>query len=374
MIVCKQCLFNSENNPFIQLNEEGLCDVCEVNMFQINSFKKIKTPEYLESMVQQIKDSKKGKYDCLIGISGGTDSSFLVYLAKKWGLNPLLLHVDSGWNSEVSVFNIKQIIEKSGYDFITKVLPWGEVRDVQRSFILANVVDIDCPFDNLLMSYNYMAAQEYNIKYVLNGACIATEGIMPSHFAHYKLDKRNIMSIHNKWGVIKIKELKFIGIFEYLWFDKIKKIKFLSPLDWIEYNKAEAKKIIQSEFNWKDYGWKHCENIFTRFYQGYILPKKFKIDKRISHLSMLICSNQLSKDQAKEILENFPIYLNPLLERDDRIFFLKKLQLSEQAFENYINIYPVSHRSYKSNLDFYDFFKPLYQILKRIFKFKIYNK
>ena len=370
---CKQCLFNSDNYPSIQLNDEGLCDICEVNMQQIDLLKNFKEPGYLEMIISQIKKNKKGKYDCLIGISGGSDSSFLVYLTKKWGLNPLLLHVDSGWNSEISVTNIKRIIAKSGYDFVSEVLPWEELREVQRSFILANVLDIDLPFDNLMTSYIYSTAQKYNIKYILNGDNMETEGIMPSHYTHYKLDKSNILDIHKKWGSVKLDKLKFLGTFDYFWFDRIKKIEFLTPLNWIEYNKEKAKKIIQNEFDWKDYGGKHYENIFTRFYQGYILPRKFKIDKRVSHLSILICSRQLSKNQAHEILKNQSAYPSTQLEREDQLFFLKKLNFSERDFNIYIDAAPVSHRSYKSDLDLYDFFKPFYKFLKHIFKFKFFK-
>lgn len=373
MKACKQCLFNSENYPEIVLNDQGICDICEINMERINGLVRQKDPAYLERMLKEIKASRKGKYDCLIGISGGTDSSYLVYLAQKWGLNPLLMHVDGGWNSEISVINIERIVENSGFDFVTEVLPWDEMRDVQKAFISANVLDIDLPFDNAMLMYNYLVAQKYGIKYVINGYSTDTEGIMPSNFTHYKLDKRNLIAVHRKFGSVPLKKLKFVGTFSFFWLDRVKKIKFLHPLNWIEYNKSEAKKVIQREFDWRDYGGKHYENIFTRFYQGHILPHKFNVDKRISHLSMLICSKQMSREEALEILNSLPLYPDNLMERDDKNFFLKKLQIPAEEFEKYMRSESISHREFKSDLDYYDFFRPVYRFMKQLFKFKIFK-
>lgn len=374
MLSCSQCLFTSENHPAIQLNAQGVCDICEINAHNIQQIKNQKDPAFSAEMIQKIKASKKGKYDCLIGISGGTDSSYLVYLAKQWGLSPLLMHVDGGWNSEVSVINIERIVENSGYDFVTEVLPWDEMRDIQRAFIEANVLDIDLPFDNAMLMYNYLVAKKYNIKYVINGYSIDTEGIMPSNFTHYKLDRRNLLDIHKRFGKVKLSKLKFIGTFSYWYWNRVEKIEFLHPLDWINYNKSEAKTIIQKEFDWRDYGGKHYENIFTRFYQGHILPVKFGIDKRISHLSMLICSGQLTKEEAKRQLESLPLYPNELLQRDDQLFFMKKLQLTAEQMDLYLKTPPQSHRVFKSDLDYYDFFRPFYRFLKRVFQVNFFKK
>jgi N-acetyl sugar amidotransferase len=370
MVKCEKCLFNSENYPNIKLDEAGICDICKVNEKRILALKSVCS---IEDLILKIKSKRKGKYDCLIGISGGTDSSYIVYLAKKWGLNPLLMHVDGGWNSETSVINIEKIVDNSGFDFVTEVLPWHEMRDVQYSFIKANVIDIDLPFDNAMLMYNYKVAQKFNIKYVLNGYSTTTEGIMPENFNHYKLDKKNIIDIHRKYGHNPLKRLKFLGSFKYIWYDRIKKIEFLHPLDHIDYNKNEAKKVIQDEFEWKDYGGKHYENIFTRFYQGHILPIKFKVDKRVSHLSMLICSGQLLKDDAMLILEKESMYPSKLLERDDQTFFCKKLKLDALQFESYMKMAPVTHREFKSDLDLYDKLRPAYRLIRKYLGLKIFK-
>jgi N-acetyl sugar amidotransferase len=366
MKACKRCLFNASNYPEMILDQEGICDICLVNDMRINKALDKRKKFSEQQIIQLLKTNKKGKYDCLIGISGGTDSSYMVYLAKKWGLNPLLLHVDGGWNTETSVINIEKIVTKSGFDFVTEVLPWNEMRDVQQAFIKANVIDIDLPFDNAMLKYNYLTAEKYKIKFILNGYSTLTEGVMPSSFTHYKLDKRNILAIHQKFGETPLKQLKFIGTSGHFVYDRVKKIRFLYPLDLFDYNKSQAKRVIAEEFDWKDYGGKHYENVFTRFYQGKILPIKFNIDKRVSHLSMLICVNQLSQKEAFDELTSTPPYPNPLLERDDELFFRKKLRLEKNFFDLYLKSTPISHRVYKSDLDYYDTFKPYYRILKRM--------
>lgn len=365
MVECEKCLFNSSNNPDIFLDENGTCDICIINENRIAQVQQKHDPEHLSQLISDIKASRKGKYDCLIGISGGTDSSYLVYLAKKWGLNPLLLHVDGGWNSETSVINIEKIIDQCGFDFVTEVLPWHEMRDAQKAFIKADVIDIDLPFDNAMAKYNYLVAEKYKIDYILNGYSTITEGIMPESYNHFKLDKNNLLDIQRKFGKLKLKELKYMGRLNQFYYDRIKKVKTIYILDYIDYNKLEAQTIIKSEFNWKDYGGKHYENIFTRFYQGHILPIKFNVDKRVSHLSMLICSGQLSKEDALIKLQE-PMYPSKLMERHDKIFFCKKLQLTESEFEAYLKRPRQSHRKFKSSLDIYDFLRPAYRFLKKM--------
>lgn len=373
MKACKKCLFTEVDHPGIQLDKDGVCDICKINQHRINQVNSYKSPELLNKFIINVKKSKKRKYDCLIGISGGTDSSYMVYLAKKWGLNPLLMHVDGGWNSETSVINIERIVEKSGFDFVTEVLPWHEMRDLQTAFIKANVIDIDLPFDNAMLKYNYLIASKYRIKYILNGYSTTTEGIMPPRFTHYKMDKRNLIDIHKMHGNLPLEQLNLLGTFEYMYYNRVKKIRFVHPLNLIEYNKKEAQEIIEKEFDWQNYGGKHYENVFTRFYQGHILPKKFNVDKRKSHLSMLICDNQMTKEETQKLLFSSPPYPSELLERDDRIFFCKKLKLTPDEFDEYMNSPEVSHRKFKSDLDIYDFFRPIYRILKKVLNLNIFK-
>ncbi len=368
---CTKCLYNSENYPSIKLNNDGVCDLCELNSQLIYKTKFKQNKEAVDSFIHELKSNRRHKYDCIIGVSGGLDSSYLVHLSKQWGLCPLLVHIDGGWNSESSVQNIKNLIASTNFDFYSEILPWEEIRDVQKAFIEANVLDIDLPFDNAMMSYLYRTAAKFKIRFILNGYSNETEGIMPESYTHYKLDKKNIIDIHKKFGKQKLKSLKFIGTFDYLYFEKIKKINFYQPLDFVSYKKKEVKLILQSEYNWKDYGEKHFENVFTRFYQAFILPKKFGVDKRISHLSVLICSNQITRNDALKYLSENQIDENQIL--IDLHFFIKKLGLSKIYFDDYIQKKAVSHREFKSDLDFYNSIKPLYKWLKRTFKINLFK-
>lgn len=371
-ISCSKCLFTSENYPQIILNDNGICDVCITNTELIEEIKASQTETHVQSQLQHIRKSKTGKYDCIIGISGGSDSSYMIHLAKEWGLNPLLFHVDGGWNTETTVKNIKTMVEASGFDYECKVLDWSEFKDVQLAFIKSNVLDIDLPFDNILLKTNYDFASKYGIKYIFNGQSTLTEGIMPDSFTHYKLDKRNIRDIYSKFGTLKLKKIRFISTIEFFYFNRIKKIKTLNPLDWINYNKKESTELLIRQYGWINYAGKHYDNLFTRFYQGVILPEKFKVDKRISHLSILICSGQLTKEEAIQQIKMEPGYLTDESKESDTNYFLKKLGLSKIDFEKYLRSKETSHRAFKSDLDFYDFFRPYYRFLKRIFHFKLF--
>lgn len=370
---CDFCLFNELTYPQIKIDENGKCDVCYVNEQRISAVKLQRSDFFLEQMIQKIKVSRTGDYDCLIGVSGGADSTYLVHLALEWGLNPLLLHVDGGWNSKIAVENIRNLVETTGFDYVCEVLDWNEMRELQLSFIKSDVLDIDLPFDNAMLAYNYSIANKFGIKYILNGYTTETEGILPEGFTHYKLDKRNLKGIYKKFTGKSIQKIKLVGTFDHIYYDKIKKIRFVYPLDWINYSKEESTALIQERYAWQSYGAKHYDNVFTRFYQGYILPNKFSIDKRISHISMLICSKQITLEEAKKMYLSNPYYPNKEMEMDDLNFFIKKLGLSHQEFEEYMGRPAISHRNFKSDLDYYDFFRPFYSWIKKVFKFRIFN-
>lgn len=367
--ICENCLYTSENYPEIKIDDKGFCDICNANISIIEKVISNRDKIDINAFIKEMKAKKSSKYDCIIGISGGADSTFLVHLAKEWGLNPLLVHIDGGWNSEISVQNIKNLVDITQFDYYSEILNWEEMKDVQKAFINANVLDIDLPFDNLMMSYLYQIAKKQNVKYVLNGYSSETEGIMPDSFTHYKLDKRNILDIHKKNGSMKLKSLKFIGTYDFFIYEKFNKIKFYQPIDWIHYDKQKILPLIKERYNWQEYGDKHFENLFTRFYQSQILPEKFGIDKRISHLSILICSGQITKKEAIESLNKASI-MNVEVEKK---YFLKKLNLTDSFYENYIKTKAVSHRNYKSELDIYERIKPLYRFIKNKFGWNLFS-
>lgn len=360
---CIKCLYNSTNYPGIQLDEKGVCDVCDI--YEKMNEKLVHGEEAtrrLEKLVAEIKLSGKNKkYDSIVGVSGGVDSSYIAYLAKKWGLKPLVIHIDNGWNSELAVGNIERLLDKLDFDLYTEVLDWDQMKDLQKAFFKASVLDIDLPFDNAFMAVLYQLASKFGIKYIISGHNTVTEGWMPDNFCHYKLDTINIKDIHKKFGTTSIRKFPLIGPLRVWYYQKIKKIEFVSPLDLVEYNKEKVKQFLQDEFDWRDYGGKHYENIFTKFYQGYILPEKFKVDKRISHQSTLICSGQVTREQALEELKKAPYDSEEL--KKDKQFFIKKLGLNEIDFEEIMSSPPVLHRAYKSYMNVFSVLSKIKQFL-----------
>ena len=351
MISCLKCLYTSEVYPGIKLDAEGVCDVC--HNYDTLAATTVKGgnqgKQAVQDLVTQIKRSGQGKaYDCLVGVSGGVDSSYIAYLTKEWGLRPLILHVDNGWNSELAVQNIEILVDKLGFDLYTEVLDWNQMKDLQLAFFKAGVLDIDLPFDNAFMAVLYSLARQHKIKYIISGHNTLTEGWMPSSFCHYKLDTLNLKAIHSKFGTLSLNGFPMIGPLKLAYYQKCKGVKMVSPLDYISYNKSEVKQFLTERLGWRDYGGKHYENIFTKFYQGHILPQKFSIDKRIAHLSTLICSKQISREEALIELDKEPYDADQLLH--DKNFFAKKMDLTMEQFEQIMNEAPVSHLHYNSYL------------------------
>jgi N-acetyl sugar amidotransferase len=325
----------------------------------------------LDEILRQIKSKGKNqKYDCITGVSGGVDSTYVALKAKELGLRPLIVHFDNGWNSETANKNIENIIKNTGFDLYTLVVDWHEFRDLQRSYFKANVVDIEALTDHAIICTLYKLAEEKKIKYILSGANIVTEQILPKNWIWGKTDGINIKSIHRKFGEVKLKTFPTISSLKIELLKQRKGIKTIPLLDYLEYNKAQAKIDIQDKLDWKDYGGKHFESVFTRFYQGYILPVKFGIDKRKAHLSTLIFDSQATKEDALDILK-LPIY-NFNIMKDDFEFVRKKLGFSESEFEDYFNAPRVEHNAFEhdklniwENYPMLKAIKPLWKLVKK---------
>lgn len=366
---CSKCLFTSDVYPSIKLDVNGICDICH-NYDQLSKRKVLEESEgkeILNSIINRVKkEGASKKYDCLLGVSGGVDSSFLMIKMKEWGLRPLIIHVDNGWNSELAVANIEKLVNILGFDLYTHVLDWNEMRDLQLAFFKSSVIDIDIPFDNACWKKMFELVVDHKIKYIFSGHNTVTEGWMPDSFVHYKLDKINIKDIHKKFGTLKLKKIKFLGPIDLFYYQKIRKIKFITPLDYIKYDKKEVLELLESKYQWRPYGNKHYENIFTRFYQGYILPTKFKVDKRISHLSTLICSGQLTKEAAQ--LELTKEIYDPIILEDDKTFFIKKMNLTLVEFNQIMNSPIKKHTDFRSYLNLYKKLGRMKKLIKMIVK------
>ena len=237
----------------------------------------------LEAIAQKIKETGKNQpYDCIMGLSGGVDSTYVAYLAMQLGLRPLAVHFDNGWNSELAVMNIENIVNKLGLDLFTYVINWEEFRDLQLSYLKASVVDIEAITDHAIFATLYRLAGEKNIKYILSGTNVQTENTLPKSWIFTKTDHINIQSIHKKYGTVQLKSFPFMDAKVKRYYQNVKGVQSVSILDYAVYNKQAVKDIIQKELGWKDYGGKHYESIWTRFYQGYVLPKRFGLDKTVS--------------------------------------------------------------------------------------------
>ncbi|MCO6498731.1 MAG: N-acetyl sugar amidotransferase [Chitinophagaceae bacterium] len=342
---CSLSVMDTIADPDITFDEKGICNY--YYEYQKAAAEKLfPDPEMgwkaLEELADRIKEEGRGKpYDCIMGLSGGVDSTYVAWLAHQLGLRPLAVHFDNGWNSELAVKNIENIVSRLGLDLHTNVIDWEEFRDLQLAYLKASVVDIEAITDHAIFASLYRIAGEKNIKYILSGTNVQTEQTMPRTWNFSKSDHRNIKAIHKAYGKVPLKTFPFMDAKVKRYYMGVKGVQSLSVLHYVPYIKKEVKALIAKELGWKDYGGKHFESLFTRFYQGYILPAKFGIDKRKPHLSNLIFSGQMTKAEALEELAK-PIY-DEILLKHDMDFVLKKLGLNHEEFEKIMKLPVRSH-------------------------------
>lgn len=298
--------------------------------------------ELLRETLQKIKQSGIGKsYDCILGLSGGVDSSYMAYLAKTWSLRPLVVHFDNGWNDELAVGNIEVMLKKLGFPLHTFVMDWPEFRDLQRAYFKASVLDLDIPTDHMIFGALHKIAYEHGIRYVLSGNNFATEWLLPRAWYYSKFDLVNLSRIHRTFGEVPMKRLPKLGVWQRLYYQRVKEIQDVKILELVPYKKLEAKQLLMDEFGWRDYGGKHYESVFTRFYQGYILPSKYGIDKRKAHLSNLICNGEITRAEA--LVELSRPTDDPNRQKADKRYVAKKLGWTESEFDDILALSPRAH-------------------------------
>ncbi len=364
--MCTRCVMDTTATE-ITFDEKGVCNFCRD--YDVLAAKTVLRPldvrmKELKEAVLKIKELGKGqKYDCLIGLSGGVDSSYICLWAKKEGLRPLIVHFDNGWNSELAVKNIENIIQKLGFDLHTHVISWEEFKDLQLAYLKASVIDIEVPTDQLIFASLYKIAKDYKIKSVVNGVNIVTEAIIPRSWLYMdKLDIVNLTNIHKRFGTIPLKNFPKLGLTTQYVYRILYKMNSVAPLNLIDYNKNEVKEMLIKELGWRDYGGKHYESVFTRFYQGYILVKKFGVDKRRAHLSTMIASEQITRAEALHEL-SLPTY-DEKLQQEDLDYVIKKFGLSKEEFDELMSRPPVPHEFYGTQWDKKEFRK--FYIFKKI--------
>ena len=308
----------------------------------------------LDILIKKIKSKKtNNKYDCIVGLSGGVDSCFTLHKAIEIGLKPLVVHMDNGWNSELAQNNIENLLKKLDVDLYTHVIDWSEYRKMMNAFFKADVLDVELLMDNAMLAVNYSQASKNNIQYILAGTNLSSEGMeMPTNMNWFKYDKKNIIDIINKFEKVTIDTYPIISTLDLVKYIFFRKIKWISFLDYFDYNKFDAINLLKDKYNFKPYPYKHYESIFTRFYQGYILPNKFGIDKRILHLSTLIISKQLKRDEAIKELKSPNAYPSQEMLENDKLYFLKKMGWSNNDLNDYIKRPKIPHDYYKSEKNF----------------------
>lgn len=370
--ICTRCVMDTSDSQ-ITFNSKGECNHCTDyrNVMDGSEVDQKANEEVLLRKIEEIKDRGIGKeYDCLIGLSGGVDSTYLAYLAiNKFKLRPLALHLDNGWNSKLAVKNIKHIVRKLDLDLQTHVIDWEVFKQLQLAYLRASVPDIEVPTDHAIRASMYKTALDHDIEFVLRGFNQNTEGIMPKSWSFYKIDSKNLLDIFSQHGHGTLDTYPMISTKEIKEYETKHGISGFSPLNYLPFHKPTIKKLIQDELNWVDYGGKHFESIFTRFFNGYIRPRKFNIDLRRANYSNDICTGVMTRDEALEKL-SLPIY--PIeKQEEDYEYVIKKLGLTRDEFESILNAPPKSHFDYKTEMKskirkkLLDPRNPVYRFLKR---------
>lgn len=372
--MCTKCVMDT-TDPEITFDDKGVCSHCNKFSFEVKKkwFPNERGHELLFKEVEKIKALGKNKeYDCILGLSGGADSSYLAVKIKEYGLRPLVVHVDAGWNSELAVYNIEQVVKYCGYDLHTHVMNWEEIRDLQLSLLKAGLANQDVVQDHAFFSSLYHFATKNSIKYVISGGNFATESIFPQSWQHSAMDSISLKDIHKTYGTKKITDFKMMSIFQYyIYFPYLYKMKVLRPLNFMDYNKERAIKFLQDEVGFKPYDRKHGESIFTKFFQNYYQPLKFGYDKRKPHLSSLIVSGQMTREEALNELKK-PLYGEEELKRDIE-YVAKKLRISKQELEELTRSPGRKYTEFKNWDKTYNYLKSVQFLVEKVLNKKIGN-
>jgi N-acetyl sugar amidotransferase len=347
--ICTRCIMDTTDVE-ITFDDKGHCNHCSeyFRLSPLYAYHGEKTDASLKELVTQIKKDGEGKpYDCVIGVSGGVDSTYVALVAKKLGLRALCVHFDNGWNSKLAVQNIDNILKKLDFDYQTNVVDWEEFKDLQIAFLKSSVANVEIPSDHAFLAAIYGICRKYNIKYNLNGSNFATEGILPKSWGYNAKDLKHLKAIQRKFGRVPLKTYPTLGFKKEIYSTYFKGIKNIRLLNYLPYSKPEAMEVIQKELDWVYYGGKHYESIFTRFFQAYILPVKFNIDKRKAHFSTMICSNQIKREEALEEMKK-PTYPEDLL-ASDKEYVAKKLGMTEKEFDDIMKLPVKSYRDYPND-------------------------
>lgn len=347
---CIRCIMDTSDSA-ITFDQKGVCSHCNNfdNVVTKKWFPNKEGEQKFNSIIDKIKENGKGKeYDCIIGLSGGLDSSYLAYVASQAKLRILAVHVDAGWNSELAVQNIENIVKKCGIDLYTHVVDWEVMKDLHFAFFKAQVPNQDIPQDHAFFAALYGFATKHNIEYVLHGSNFASESVLPQAWGYNAMDSKHIKSIHKKYGRISLKNYPLVSFLKlHIFYPYLKRMKVAKLLNYIPYKIEDAIKLLEEKVDYQYYGGKHYESRFTKFFQTYYLPTKFGFDKRKAHLSGLILSGQKTREEALEFIKK-PSYDLATFE-DDKEYFIKKLGISNEEYNSLMASPPRAHSEFVSN-------------------------
>ena len=350
--ICTVCVMD-ESNPAIHFDANGQCNCCR-DALQRKPHEWWPGPEgeaRTQQLVSMLKQEGRGKpYDVMVGLSGGIDSAYLAHLAsRKYGLRLLAVHVDGGWNSEPAVRNIESMVRGLGIDLYTYVVEWQEIRDLQVAFLKASVLNQDMPQDHAFFSTLVRTANKFGIRHFLSGVNFASESVVPPGFGYPSMDGMHARAIHQQFGAGPLNTYPFMSMLEFLWLTRVRKLLTVHrPLNYLNYDKEQARDELTRLYGWRDYGGKHSESRFTKFYQEIYLPRKFNFDKRRLHLSSLIVSGQMTRSEALAELTT-PIISGQQARRSIK-FVAKKLGLDVSGLESLIDGPPISHMHYPNQM------------------------
>lgn len=365
--VCTRCVMDTSART-IEFDASGVCNFCRA------AERRLRTELFtgsatnaarLQVLVADIKREGKGmEYDCVIGVSGGADSSYLAYLAKKvFDLRPLAVHFDNGWNSELAVQNIERLLKSLDIDLKTHVVDWDEFRELQLAFLKSSVANCEIPTDHGILALLYHTAASHGVRYIVHGGNLSTESIMPDEWMHDAKDLRFMKAIYRRFGRGSLRTMPQMSYTRLAWYIFGRRIRYVSLLNYLDYNKEKAIQILEVECGYRRYEQKHHESIYTRFFQEYLLPRKFGMDKRRPHFSSMIVSGQLSRDEALTMLEKPPF--NEQRTAEDVAYVRQKFRLNEAEFETILRTPPKQSDEYPNTEWLIRKLSPLVRRIKR---------
>lgn len=369
--VCKLTLYD-DGMPGVTIDEYGISNIAKDSLWRLNNevFSGDEGARKLTAWVNKIKHAGRNRdYDCIIGLSGGVDSSIVAARVVDLGLRPLAIHLDNGWNSEIAVSNIERIVKRLNIDLITHVINWEEIKDLQRAYIKASVLDLECVSDHAINTVLYKTASKLNIGYVIHGGNVATESTMPKSWGYDKRDGLNLLSIHKRYGALDLRTYPYMRPYQLFFYLFIRGIKAFPILNYIDYNKRVALLELKERFAFTPYPRKHGENRFTRFFQEIYLPRKFGIDKRVAHYSSLMLVGEMTREEALNEISK-PLYSSSE-ERDELEFVAKKLGFTVEELEKLISSLPRKHTEFPNAQAWFDHDRFIVQVARRFAKGEI---